>query len=130
MFTIAANKARDALRKRSRRRELSLDAPIRRGDDGDSFVELLDGGALDAAHGLAAAEQTRVVDRAIEGLTPRQREVLLLAYYQRLSYQDISKMFSIPIGTVKSRLHSAVSAFARGIRAEVGDDGSENVERA
>ena len=120
LFTVAANKARDALRKRVRRREYSLDAPVTT-DEGSGFVDLLGGESLDVAHGLETGERRRVVDRALDGLTPRQREVLLLAYYQKLSYQDIATMFSIPVGTVKSRLHSAVSAFARGVHAQLDD---------
>jgi len=37
-----------------------------------------------------------------------------MAYFQRFSYQHISDMLGIPLGTVKSRLHSAVALFADG----------------
>jgi RNA polymerase sigma-70 factor (ECF subfamily) len=40
------------------------------------------------------------------------REILLLSYFQRLSYNQISQSLQIPLGTVKSRLHSAVAHFA------------------
>jgi RNA polymerase sigma-70 factor (ECF subfamily) len=41
------------------------------------------------------------------------KEILLLAYFQRLSYAQVAEELDIPLGTVKSRLHSAVAAFAR-----------------
>lgn len=116
LFTIAANKARDALRKKKRRREYSLDAPLNQDNDAGTFSDVLSSGAVDAAHALLARDRTKLVDKALDQLTPRQREVLLLAYYQRMAYQEIADMFAIPVGTVKSRLHSAVSAFARSIR--------------
>ena len=40
------------------------------------------------------------------------REILLLSYFQRLSYNEISASLQIPLGTVKSRLHAAVAHFA------------------
>jgi RNA polymerase sigma-70 factor (ECF subfamily) len=50
------------------------------------------------------------------------REILLLSYFQRLSYNQIADSLEIPLGTVKSRLHSAVAAFARAWNAERGHD--------
>jgi RNA polymerase sigma-70 factor (ECF subfamily) len=45
------------------------------------------------------------------------REILLLAYFQRMSYNQIADSLEIPLGTVKSRLHSAVAAFAKKFEA-------------
>jgi len=53
------------------------------------------------------------VQRALDQLGPALREVLLLAYFQRMSYAQIAEDLGIPLGTVKSRMHSAVAAFAR-----------------
>lgn len=132
LFTIAANKARDALRKKVRRREYSLDAPIRSSADssGSSYIDLLDSQAINTAHDIDTIERRKLIDAAMETLTPRQREVLLLAYYQRLAYQEIAQMFSIPVGTVKSRLHSAVSAFARAINQQLNAKGLTNNDAA
>jgi RNA polymerase sigma-70 factor, ECF subfamily len=44
------------------------------------------------------------------------REILILAYFNQLSYKELAEVFDIPIGTVKSRLHSAVAAFAKKYR--------------
>ncbi len=41
LFTIAANKARDYLRKRTRRREVAFDAKVGDDDSGSRFVHLL-----------------------------------------------------------------------------------------
>jgi RNA polymerase sigma-70 factor (ECF subfamily) len=40
------------------------------------------------------------------------REIILLAYFHKFSYAEISKVLGIPVGTVKSRLHTAVGRFA------------------
>ena len=41
------------------------------------------------------------------------REVLVMAYFHQFAYKDIAEMLSIPLGTVKSRLHAAVGTFAQ-----------------
>jgi RNA polymerase sigma-70 factor (ECF subfamily) len=118
LFTVAANKGRDALRKRKRRRAMSLDAEIG-GDDGAKFVDLLEIDLPGPDTRLDDEERSKMVQRAIETLSPKLREVLLLAYFQRLSYQQIADMFDIPLGTVKSRLHSAVAGFGQAWQVQV-----------
>lgn len=113
LFTIAANKGRDYLRKRGRQQSMEVSAPV--GGDGDrpSIVDLmqLDGPSPDAA--MDERERDSLVQRALSGLSPTMREILLLAYFQRLSYAQMAEDLQIPLGTVKSRLHAAVAAFAK-----------------
>ena len=45
---------------------------------------------------------------AVARLSPERREVLLLRFVDDMSLQDIADTLSIPLGTVKSRLHLAV----------------------
>lgn len=118
LFTVAANKGRDALRRQKRRRALSLSAEIG-GDDGARFVDLLEVDMPGPETGLDDEERSRMVQRAIDTLSPKLKEVLLLAYFQRLSYQQIADMFDIPLGTVKSRLHSAVANFGAAWQVQV-----------
>jgi len=121
LFTIAANKARDLLRKNSRRRTLDLSAPIsggRGGGGGDggagpTFVDLMKVDVPQPGDALTAAEQERKVQQAVLDMPPTLREVLLLAYFQKLSYNQIAETLQIPLGTVKSRLHAAVATFAK-----------------
>jgi len=117
LFTIAANKARDYLRKKGRRRTLELSAPIDRGGDGDggagSFVDLMEIRVPQPDAALDTEETNRQVQKSLDTLPPMLREILLLAYFQRLSYAQIADELGIPLGTVKSRLHAAVAAFAK-----------------
>ena len=122
LFTIAANKGRDALRRNARRKALDLSAPIggtsgggdgANGDGARTFVDLMeiDVPAPDAA--MDTQERSRLVQRAIDQMPWSLREILLLAYFQRMSYNQIAESLRIPLGTVKSRLHSAVASFAK-----------------
>lgn len=114
LFTIAANKARDYLRKKNRRRMLELSAPTSGDDDASgSFVDLLEVDVPPPDARLSSLETSEQVQRALDRLPYALREILLLAYFQRLSYAQVADELGIPLGTVKSRLHSAVAAFAK-----------------
>ena len=114
LFTIAANKARDFMRKRSRRSTAELDAPIGgEAGQGNSFIDLLKADLPGPEEGLERGELQERVQRTIEQMPEHLREILLLAYFQQLSYNEIADALAIPLGTVKSRLHTAVATFAK-----------------
>ncbi len=112
LYTIAANKARDYLRGKGRRTEQSLDV---RGpdDDGPGPSQLV----AAPAGTDEAAEDTTELQEQVRGVIARMPEhlqlILVLGYYQRLPYSEIAEILEIPVGTVKSRLHAAVTRFAR-----------------
>lgn len=114
LFTIAANKGRDYLRKKNRRQTVDLSAPVRSDNSGTvTFVDLMEIDIPPPDASMQSRERDEVVQKAIEALSPQLREILLLAYFQRLSYAQIAEDLEIPLGTVKSRLHAAVAAFAQ-----------------
>lgn len=111
LFTIATNKARDYHRKHRRRTTLSLDASAGDPQDSVGFVDLLDADLPTPDSPIVDSERSRLVKQVVDELPPHFREILLLAYFQRMSYGQIAGALDIPLGTVKSRLHSAVGAF-------------------
>lgn len=113
LFTIAANKARDYHRKQSRHGSMSLSASVDSDGDGDRFVDLLKADVPTPEAPVLDAERSRLVKSVVDSLPVHLREILLLSYFQRLSYNQIAESLEIPLGTVKSRLHTAVAAFAR-----------------
>lgn len=113
LFTIAANKARDYLRRKARRRTLDLSAPVDGGEGGGTFVDLMEVDVPQPDARLRGAEMNVKVQAALDGLPHSLREILLLSYFQRLSYLQIADELGIPLGTVKSRLHSAVAGFGK-----------------
>jgi RNA polymerase sigma-70 factor (ECF subfamily) len=111
LYTIAANKARDWYRKDRRRRGVSLQTPI--GEDGDGeLIDLFAAQIHQPAQPLTLKEESALVKTAVDALPPLHREIIVLAYFQKMNYQQIADILQIPLGTVKSRLHSAVAAFA------------------
>jgi RNA polymerase sigma-70 factor (ECF subfamily) len=53
------------------------------------------------------------VQRSIDRLSPKLRSVTVLRYIESLSYEQISEVLSISLGTVKSRLARAHEALDR-----------------
>ena len=121
LFTIAANKARDHLRTAMRRGTQSLDNIT--GEDGDqgTFVEFMASDTLSAPERLIDMEDADAVRQIIARMPTIYREVLLLSYYNRFAYKEIAEMLGIPLGTVKSRLHSALAMFGEAWRVRIGE---------
>ena len=69
---------------------------------------------------LEKNETTTRVEQVIANMPENLREILLLAYFNRFSYKQMAEILSIPIGTVKSRLHTAVGRFAKEWKASIG----------
>ena len=112
LYTIAANKARDFLRSRGRRHELSLDAG---GADEDAPVpaQNLEAVGIPPPEQFDTEQRNELVRTVIATMPEHQRLILALGYYQQLPYAEIAEILGIPVGTVKSRLHTAVASFAR-----------------
>jgi len=114
LFTIAANKAKDALRKRQRTAAI----PIGTIADSQemSFDEVLNALTADSTmpyEKLQENELSTQVGKVIADMPENLREILILAYFNKFSYKQMAQILSIPIGTVKSRLHTAVGRFAK-----------------
>ena len=58
--------------------------------------------------GDPAAANRLDVQAALDRLSPKLKEVLVLNVYQGLRYQDIADGLGIPLGTVKSRINLAL----------------------
>ena len=112
LYTIAANKARDHLRSRSRRQEYSLDA-AGPGDEGPLPSQSLPAADIPLSDIVDAEEQNAAVRQLVSRMPEHLRLILALGYYQQLPYAEIAEILAIPVGTVKSRLHAAVNYFAR-----------------
>ena len=121
LFTIAANKAKDALRKWQRTSAVPIGTMI---DSEDlSFDDILNSVTSDSTmpyEVIQKSETAEHVRRIISNMPENLREILILAYFNRFSYKQMAEILSIPIGTVKSRLHTAVGRFAKEWKASIG----------
>lgn len=102
IYTIASNLAKTELRKRKRRKLVSL---TDMGFDDKDF-EIKDYRA-DTERGTDRALMDKYLQEAIEALPSRFRQVIVLRDIQELSYEEIGDIIDAPLGTVKSRLNRA-----------------------
>src|SRR5262245_47854251 len=108
LFTIANNVASNALRSRSRRREVG----VPEGNGADSAPLQLDQLAKAASsfmptRALDKMEQAEMVRHAVAALNERQRMALLLAKFEGMSYQDIAETMGLSVQAIKSLLSRA-----------------------
>lgn len=100
IFTIAGNLAKSELRRRKKWRLLPLDW----NEHTERRVEIPD----DARQPDDLAETeiaTEAIQKAIESLSPKHRQVVILRDIQDMPYEEIAQIVGCPIGTVKSRLN-------------------------
>ena len=110
LYTIATNQAIDAQRRNRRHRGVSLDRTNQgsSGDDLGTLLDLLESSEAGPLAQLEAAERGEWVHDAVDALPDPLRDAVHLVYYQGLKYREAAEVMSIPVGTVKSRLHSAI----------------------
>jgi len=100
IYTIASNLAKTELRRRKRRRFFSIS---QMGFD-DKDYDLPDGMHTPDKIVDGQMKEKDIRDE-IQALPPKFREVVVLRDIQELSYEEISDVLKIPIGTVKSRVN-------------------------
>lgn len=108
IMTIAHNLGVDRLRRETgpRRPNLILVEHLPEEADGDATEEFL---------------ERDVALRALEPLTPAERVLLMRAYFGGLSAREISEADGIPLGTVKTRLRTALIKVRAAQRAQAAD---------
>jgi len=97
MAVIARNRALDEVR---RKRPVSL-------DDAPEALQV----AVDAGDPLDLLEQSEALQRlrrCLDRLEPDRRQIVLSAYYDGLSREELARRFSHPVGTIKSWLHRSL----------------------
>lgn len=73
---------------------------------------------LDLESHAARAEAMSKVSNALGGLPENQRQALELAYFEGLTHIEIANRTGEPLGTVKTRLRSAVQSLKRALNPE------------
>jgi RNA polymerase sigma-70 factor (ECF subfamily) len=91
--------ARDRIYREYRRRKIpteSLEA-----SQLESFPDAVESDvAVDAEH----------LQRGLDALSPNHREVLMLCFFEEMSYEEIARVTGATLGTIRSRIHYAKRA--------------------
>jgi RNA polymerase sigma factor (sigma-70 family) len=108
LFSITANWCRDYLRKADNRtketEEVLISLPASSEDRPDRKLE--------------TRENELRIQKALQVLTPEQREAILLSRYQGLSYAEIAQIAGCSEGAVKTRVFRAMETLKRALSAE------------
>ena len=105
LFTIAANLAKNEIRRRVRRRNwFSLDALQEMVND--SAIQLADPKEGQDVE-LQRAQLKEAIGRAIAAVPEKYRVALVLRDLEGFPYEEIGEMLKIPGGTVRSRINRA-----------------------
>ncbi|MBA4328449.1 MAG: RNA polymerase subunit sigma-24 [Polaromonas sp.] len=99
LIAIVRNKALDALRARTRRRESELPES---GDVDEDEVQALGNPAPSAMQLLEQASQALHIEACMNTLDGSHRQSLALAYYQGLSHSEVAAQMGAPLGSVKA----------------------------
>ncbi len=109
LYAIATNKAIDAQRRNKRHRLKSIDAGSEYSvDDRDSIATHWIGRSLDPVDEAMNHESKMRVQTALRELSEPTQNLIQMAIYQGMKYSDIGEILGIPVGTVKSRVHTAM----------------------
>jgi RNA polymerase sigma-70 factor (ECF subfamily) len=104
LYTVARNAIVDRLRRRGPATDSELPE-----------LHSVDTGPAERAEQVDTAWR---VHRALEGLQPREREVIELAYWSEMSQSEVADYLGLPLGTVKTRTRSALARLATVLEGE------------
>jgi RNA polymerase sigma factor (sigma-70 family) len=113
LYKIAYNNCIDTIRKR-KLKTMPLDRPIQH-SDGESAQDIRDDSTSPEKNYLYA-ENRRVIQEAIDGLPEIYRGVIRLRHQEERSYEEISEILKLPIGTVKARIFRAREELKKKLR--------------
>jgi RNA polymerase sigma-70 factor (ECF subfamily) len=109
LYTVATNQAIDIQRRNRRHKLVSLDRPNRgQQDDLGALVDVLSSSEVDPGDGIEQNERREWIRQAVAALPEQLRSAVKLVYFRGMKYREAADELEIPVGTVKSRLHSAV----------------------
>jgi len=105
IYRIASNLAISEIRKRKRRRMLSLTGLFQPGEESADFQPADERQLPDA--GLIENEQNAIVGKAIAALPVKYKAPIILRDIEGKSYDEIAEILKLGLGTTKSRISRA-----------------------
>ncbi|WP_231954135.1 RNA polymerase sigma factor [Pirellulimonas nuda] len=110
LYTVATNRAIDIQRRNRRHNLVSLDRP-NQSDHAEvgSLLDLLKSDDANPSERFDLRERMEWVRQAVATLPEQLQSAVSLVYFRGMKYREAAAELAVPVGTVKSRLHSAIS---------------------
>lgn len=113
LYGVATNQAIDLKRREKRRRHRSLDAQSTSPDQRETTqASALPDHRAELVDPLVVKEQNEQIRAALDELGEPGRSAVELVYLQGMQYRDAADVLEVPVGTVKSRVHTAIRKLA------------------
>lgn len=106
LLMIARTRSIDRLRARQSRPDTT----------GDIVLDRMPGHTEPPSDALIASEQYARVRQGLVALPAEQRTALELAYFEGLSQSEIADRLAAPLGTIKTRIRTALTTLRRSLR--------------
>ncbi len=103
LFTVARNNCIDYLRKH-KLPTVSIDK-LKTDDDGNRKNFDLESNDPNPEKIMIKNQRIAILRQVVDSLKPKYRELVKLRYFKELTYEEISEILEIPLGTVKAQLH-------------------------
>ncbi|HSR53404.1 MAG TPA: RNA polymerase sigma factor [Acidobacteriota bacterium] len=103
LYRIARNEVYQKLRRSKRTPEVSID------DEETEYYNFLpdDSDGQDPERHILSLEMQEIIDRTLASLTPKYRDVFVLAVFHKMSYDDITKVVGRSLLSVKTDIYRA-----------------------
>ena len=101
LYQIAINHCRNRYKSLKRKGYFSSSSI----DDPDTSIQLTGGDSPEVS--MERSNTIKLVRQAIDAMGEQEKEIIMLRDIQQLSYEEISTILDLPLGTVKSRLNRA-----------------------
>tara|TARA_B100001778_G_C18474761_1_gene577481 strand:+ start:339 stop:941 length:603 start_codon:yes stop_codon:yes gene_type:complete len=103
LFTVARNNCIDYLRK-NKIKTTSIDQFTIDNDGKKNKIDI-PSDELNPEGILIRKQKIAILRQVVDKLKPKYRELVKLRYFKEMSYEEISTLLQIPIGTVKAQLY-------------------------
>ncbi len=104
LFRVGTNNCIDFIRKK-KLNTTSISGMV--DDDGDERPLQIKSDTLNPEEASMKKEQAQTLKVLIDGLPQRYRNLIVLRYFDELSYEEIAEQLDLPLGTVKAQLFRA-----------------------
>ncbi len=118
LYKIATNNCIDYIRKK-KLSTISIDKDIKLDDD-EVRYEIADDNYVPDKR-IIKNQKNNVIEKAIEKLPQKYRDIIILRHKYEMNYYEISKELKIPIGTVKAHLFRAREMLNKYLRNKIKD---------
>jgi RNA polymerase sigma-70 factor (ECF subfamily) len=117
LLMMARSRAIDCLRRRESAREGTVD---------DSQLAAIPDPEPGVEYVVSTRQQVEQVSAAMAALPDEQRRALELAYYEGLTQREIASRTSTPLGTVKTRVRTALMSLRAAITGQGSPSGDQS----